>query len=46
MTDYELASLFTEYASVPVGTFINFVSAFFAFLLATYLVSSVLTSEW
>ncbi len=44
MTDYEIASLFAEYASILEQTFINYISVMFAFLVASYLVAHRLSN--
>jgi hypothetical protein len=45
MSDYEIAALFAQYASVLEDTFINFISVLFGFLIAGYLVASKLTTR-
>jgi len=43
MTDYEILSLFGEFATNTQDTFVNYVSILFAFIIASYLVADRLT---
>ena len=45
MTDYEILSLFGEFATNTQDTFINYVSILSAFIIASYLVANKLTNR-